>query len=342
MWPSLFRIPHSAFTIQRSKPPMPAHRLLDAAKRSEICTLVAAGDTVADAAHSIGCNPKTIRREAGRDAAFRRELKRAELTARNNPLKLIKQAAATHWRAAAWLLERTDPEHFAKQPPGACRPEQVEDAFARLIEAALEAVYDETTRRRVYQRLAEVAEAETRRLHAAPPSTPRRRDAAPRPYTPFIDDQRLHGHVETAGRFLDATDPLRPEMDQSREGEAPAEPLVPPTAESALPFSRDPGAPAERAASADEESPADSSTDTSFEPLVRALLTKVREKLAARQGAGQHPPDVSPKIDPLARPQSPPINPPPPQPPEPPGQAIAWANNGRVKRRAGPGRIEPC
>src|SRR5688572_5137950 len=102
---------------------------LDPAKRAEICDLLAAGQSVRAAARTIGCDVKTIRRHAERDENFARLLRKAELRARKDPLKMLQRAAGTSWRAAAWLLERTDPQHYGKQSAIACRPEQLRDAF---------------------------------------------------------------------------------------------------------------------------------------------------------------------------------------------------------------------
>jgi len=170
-------------------------RTLDPAKRSEICALVSAGHSVAAVARLLGCNVKTIRREARRDEHFGGELKSAELTASNDPLKLMKRAAANNWRAAAWLLERFDPERYARQPPATCRPEQVEDAFVRLTEAALQAIPDDDMRRAVYQALIAAGETETHRLLVPP----RRRNTR-EPYAPRVADQQTWDFIENIVR----------------------------------------------------------------------------------------------------------------------------------------------
>jgi hypothetical protein len=92
---------------------------LDYARCAEICELVAAGHSVAAVARMVGCNVKTIRRHAQRDEVFARQLRAAEVNARNDPLKQLRRAASSNWRAAAWLLERSDPERFGKQTAAA-------------------------------------------------------------------------------------------------------------------------------------------------------------------------------------------------------------------------------
>jgi hypothetical protein len=76
--------------------------------------MMAGGCSVRDAAHYIGCSFKTIRREMKRDPVFKKALQSSELYAQLNPLRSMQQAIGTHWRAAAWFLERAFPERFAR------------------------------------------------------------------------------------------------------------------------------------------------------------------------------------------------------------------------------------
>lgn len=48
---------------------------------------------------------------------FRQDALRARAHGAGNLLERIEAWAADDWRAAAWILERTMPEHFAKTPP---------------------------------------------------------------------------------------------------------------------------------------------------------------------------------------------------------------------------------
>ena len=80
-------------------------RKIDEAKRREICALIAVGCGIEAAARYVGCSAATVRRELDRDEDFRRAFASAELTCRIEPLRALRAAAATHWRAAAWLLE---------------------------------------------------------------------------------------------------------------------------------------------------------------------------------------------------------------------------------------------
>ncbi|TWT75451.1 hypothetical protein Pla123a_29600 [Posidoniimonas polymericola] len=83
-------------------------RVLDEGKQREVCALLTAGMTVGEAAAYVGCCEKTIRREQRRDEDFDERVRRARVAARLGPLQAVRNAAATHWRAAAWLVDRQD------------------------------------------------------------------------------------------------------------------------------------------------------------------------------------------------------------------------------------------
>jgi hypothetical protein len=130
--------------------------------------MVAAGHSVAAVARLVGCNVKTIRRHARRDQQFGQLLRTAEFKTRHDPLKIMKRYAGSSWRAAAWLLERSDPQRYGKQRPLTCKPEEVSAAFSRLIESALLAIDDEQCRRSAFQILTRCAQEETARLFLPP------------------------------------------------------------------------------------------------------------------------------------------------------------------------------
>jgi IS30 family transposase len=126
---------------------------LDEVKRHEICALVSVGCGVEAAARYVGCSPTTIRREALRNSDFRERLRQSELNSQLSPLQAMRRAAATHWRAAAWLLERTHPQRFAKQNPKFLKPEQVEAVMLQFAEVVAEEITDLSHRNRIYARM---------------------------------------------------------------------------------------------------------------------------------------------------------------------------------------------
>jgi hypothetical protein len=149
-------------------------RALTDEKRDELIHHIGRGATVAEAAGSIGVSLRTVQREAKEDKEFAKELELARGSVPTDPYELMLRAARTHWRAAAWLLERTDPDRFGKRPPNSCRPEEMMELASSLIEAALEFVPPDQ-RELVDDRLEAIAEAA---LEAAMPYQRQRPTAA--------------------------------------------------------------------------------------------------------------------------------------------------------------------
>lgn len=110
-------------------------RVLDDAKQREVCALISTGCSIQAAASYVGCAPNTIRREIDRNPEFDRRYRQARLQAQLSPLQAMRKAANSHWRAAAWMLERADPEHFDRRPSPAFRPRQ-----ARILKQDILAV----------------------------------------------------------------------------------------------------------------------------------------------------------------------------------------------------------
>jgi hypothetical protein len=81
----------------------------------EVITLVATGTTVQDAAQQVGVDPVTLWRWRQRDP----ELDKAVLAARaaflTRQVERIDEAAEKDWKAAAWLLERSEPSSWGKR-----------------------------------------------------------------------------------------------------------------------------------------------------------------------------------------------------------------------------------
>jgi hypothetical protein len=115
-------------------------RVLDGEKKARLCELISHESyTVEQAAESLDVSLRTIQRERKYDQDFDHEVRLA-LQSPPDPLKLLELAARTHWRAAAWLLERTKPEEFARKPINTTSPKQALAAFRFIQEAALAAV----------------------------------------------------------------------------------------------------------------------------------------------------------------------------------------------------------
>jgi IS30 family transposase len=131
-------------------------RSLDEVKQGEICALVASGVSLRAAALYVGCDRSTIRREERRNEQFAENLRRSEMQAEYFPLQKMHDACHTHWRAAAWMLERTRPEQYARVAANLVKLETVHDLVERLVEV-------------IAEELAEIPEGKAvcRRLHRA-------------------------------------------------------------------------------------------------------------------------------------------------------------------------------
>ena len=110
--------------------------MLDDKKRAKIVALVANGSSRRMAARYVGCAPSTITRTAMRDAEFAAQLATAEQNADIDALRSLRVAARKprFWRAAAWLLERRNPDEFASRPPRAFTINEVTYVVAQLVE----------------------------------------------------------------------------------------------------------------------------------------------------------------------------------------------------------------
>ena len=117
-------------------PPFDYRYVLDEPKRRLIVALVANGSSRRVAAHFVGCAPSTITRTAARDPDFAQQMAHAEQTAEIGLLRSVQKASRMpkHWRAAAWLLERRNPEDFAVRPPNIVTEQQAADAIHQIIQ----------------------------------------------------------------------------------------------------------------------------------------------------------------------------------------------------------------
>ena len=119
---------------------------------AQIVRVVRAGGRIAAAAESAGVPARTVRRwlEHGtkdggryeRFRAFRAQVEQARADAENRNVAIVAQAAQTNWQAAAWLLERQWPEHWAR-PSQRAKPDEGDapapapgDPFAEVDELA--------------------------------------------------------------------------------------------------------------------------------------------------------------------------------------------------------------
>ncbi len=128
-------------------------RVLDDGKRREICALIAGGCGLREAAKYVHCSVNTIRREAERNVDFAEQLRHSESYARLSPLRAMQAAMGTHWRAAAWFLERAFPEQFARPDAGAFGARKARELMKEVIDIVRAEVFDPFKSDRVEKRI---------------------------------------------------------------------------------------------------------------------------------------------------------------------------------------------
>jgi len=101
---------------QTARTPDP-REVLDEAKKRQILNLLRLGCSRRMAARQVQCAHTTIARAAARDPQFAYDLADAESAVDMEALRLVRTASQQekYWRAAAWLLERRNPEDFARR-----------------------------------------------------------------------------------------------------------------------------------------------------------------------------------------------------------------------------------
>jgi hypothetical protein len=160
---------------------MPRPRILNSERRAEFCNLLASGLGLGEAARGVGCSLRTIRREVDRDDSFRQQISRILLANRLDPVHHIRQAALTDWRAATWLLERFDPEQFARRDRASCSPKDLQTVLDRVIETVLQQIDKDEDRTRVYRAATAVADRGFNVLFPAPRRDEQRLARGPMP-----------------------------------------------------------------------------------------------------------------------------------------------------------------
>jgi hypothetical protein len=128
--------PHAPVTGKLPDTPAKLGRpaALDAAKQREICLLISAGCSREEAARYMGCGRATIFRAARRDPAFAHALEQAEISRQYSQLQNVRRAAGHSWRAAAWLLERFNPNRFDRARGARYTSDQVAAVASRVCE----------------------------------------------------------------------------------------------------------------------------------------------------------------------------------------------------------------
>jgi hypothetical protein len=194
-------------------------REFDQPLKSELLDHIGQGASVAQAAHIVGTSLRTVQREAKLNDDFHNDLKLALETAPVNPERLMGRAARAHWRAAAWMLERSDPDRYGKRPPNSCREEELQTIMTQLIELALETTPADE-REAAYRRMRSLADQAGETLTPDPREGRRWFQALATRATPLSDKangQPVGARKEPDEQWLDEVDGERDEVGQQRD-----------------------------------------------------------------------------------------------------------------------------
>jgi hypothetical protein len=137
-------------------------RLLSDGKKHEIVAMLACGCTFESAARYACCSVKTIRREARLNAEFHERIRQALISSRVTPVNVLHDYARRDWRAAAWLLERTDPGRFAKRNAKTFTQAEVVDLLGRVYDVVRRQIDDKSKRIQIKRQLRSVVRAALR------------------------------------------------------------------------------------------------------------------------------------------------------------------------------------
>ena len=129
--------------------------VLDAVKRREIVAILTVGCSRRIAAAYVGCDVTTIRNTALRDPEFAKELGRAENQTEVACLRNIQKAAKKeqYWRAAAWVLERRNPQDYAPRRPEVVTFDQLQVLLSQVAQTILSPITDSEARQQILERL---------------------------------------------------------------------------------------------------------------------------------------------------------------------------------------------
>lgn len=132
---------------------MPRPRKLCEIKQRDLCALISVGCPLSVAARHVGCSIFTIRREARRNPTFQEQLRGSQLATEMTPIATLREAATSDWRAAAWLLERTQPQDFGRRGPNTLGRHELIELVDRLGDIVRDEIRDRRQSARLRQRI---------------------------------------------------------------------------------------------------------------------------------------------------------------------------------------------
>lgn len=124
---------------------------VNSATQAQLETVLSSGATVKDACAYVGITTETFYQWCNKYPDFSDTMQKARATAKVASVAVIRQAAKSNWQAAAWFLERSDPEswgrttkHILDVEPGLLkRLKQQADAAGVDLASVFEAMINE-------------------------------------------------------------------------------------------------------------------------------------------------------------------------------------------------------
>ncbi len=115
----------------------------DAAHANRIVKAIRAGNGTRTAAQLAGIDPSTLFDWQSKLPEFSERIRKARAEAEDRRVRLVERASRKNWRAAAWMLERQNPEEWGQRVI-----HLVKEAFGAALER-LELELDRPTFERV-------------------------------------------------------------------------------------------------------------------------------------------------------------------------------------------------
>jgi hypothetical protein len=165
---------------------MPRPPVLDDVRRAEVLALATYGFSRRAIANYVGCAPNTIANTAERDPDFALQLRRStqHFVCRN--IENVQRHAMQSPKSSLWLLERLQPDQFARRSPHSITPAQLNRKFQSWVKALVAAVPPDA-QTAVAQAASELAAQHLSNLDDDPPDTDEQADDLPSDDIPSDD-----------------------------------------------------------------------------------------------------------------------------------------------------------
>lgn len=148
--------------------------------QSQICALISLGCSFRRAAKLSGVPESTVRSTMGRDPEFSERVRKAELSREVTPLNHLRNAQEKSWRAAAYMMERINPQDFSRRWP----PQPTNEDLASIMDQFGHAMWKRISHPEDRRAVAEWLQGVLRSLQDAEPTYQQAPREKPSPENP--------------------------------------------------------------------------------------------------------------------------------------------------------------